>query len=167
MNNVPQRYGFLLLSNFTHIGFAAASEPLRMANMATGKVLYDIHTLSQDGAVVVASSGVQVLPDAALAAAPALDALFVIGSNPMIHSGDRAVLKWLRYQASRGVALGGVCTGSYTLARAGLLDDYRCTIHWEDMAQFIERFPKIIISPSTTPTSGKPAGNPTSASNAG
>ena len=148
MQIAPQHFGFLLLPNFTHIGFTAASEPLRMANMASGRTLFQISTLSEDGAPVAASSHVNILPDAALAAAPPLDAVFVIGSNPLIHDGDRAVLCWLQRQARAGVALGGVCTGSYTLARAGLLKNFRCTIHWEDMGQFVERFPHIIISPN-------------------
>jgi len=119
-----------------------------MANMAAGEVLYDIRTLSTDGAGVVASSGIRVMPDASLEDIPAVDTLFVIGSNPVSLRGDKSVLNGLRCYARQGVALGGVCTGSYTLARAGLLDGYRCTIHWEDMGQLIERFPKIIVSPN-------------------
>lgn len=148
MKQSVQCFGFLLLPNFTHIGFAAAGEPLRMANMAAGHTIYRAHTLTEDGAPVAASNGVRVQPDAALHGAPRLDALFVVGSNPLVHSGDRAVLDWLRRQAQKGVALGGVCTGSYTLARAGLLNGYRCTIHWEDMGQFVEQFPQITVSPN-------------------
>lgn len=148
MEQISQHFGFLLLPNFTHIGFAAAAEPLRMANMASGRVLYRIYTLSEGGAPVTASNQVSVLPNAALETSPRLDAVFVIGSNPIIHRGDRAILGWLQAQAHAGVAFGGVCTGSYTLARAGLLDGYRCTIHWEDMGQFVERFSQIVVSPN-------------------
>ena len=43
-------------------------------------------------------------------------------------------------------ALGALCTGSYLLARAELLNGYRCTIHWENLASLREEYPRLIIS---------------------
>ncbi|MFX8840760.1 AraC family transcriptional regulator, partial [Acinetobacter baumannii] len=45
--------------------------------------------------------------------------------------------------AAQGIAFGALCTASHILARAGLLNGYRCTIHWENMAGFAETFPEI------------------------
>jgi len=42
--------------------------------------------------------------------------------------------------ARRGMDIGAVCTGSHILAEAHILDGYRCTIHWENCAGFMERF---------------------------
>jgi transcriptional regulator GlxA family with amidase domain len=39
-----------------------------------------------------------------------------------------------------------VDTGSYLLARAGLLNGYRCTIHWEDREILLEHLPQLIVS---------------------
>ena len=64
------------------------------------------------------------------------------------HFDDKAVFGRLRELARRGMVLGGVCTGSLALARAGLLDGYRCTIHWENMPAFSEAFPEIHLSGS-------------------
>ena len=50
---------------------------------------------------------------------------------------------WLRGLARRGVALGGISLGAYVLAHAGLLDGRRCALHWESLAAFAERFPRI------------------------
>jgi transcriptional regulator GlxA family with amidase domain len=74
------------------------------------------------------------------------DAVFVIGPNPIPRRGMGDIAAWLRRQAARGVALGGVDTGSYFLARAGLLNGYRCTIHWEDREVLLEHFPQLIVS---------------------
>jgi transcriptional regulator GlxA family with amidase domain len=52
----------------------------------------------------------------------------------------------LRLAVRRGLAVGSLSTGSYLLAWAGLLDGYRCTIHWENSAAFEEDFPKVIAS---------------------
>jgi transcriptional regulator GlxA family with amidase domain len=41
-----------------------------------------------------------------------------------------------------------MCTGSYVLAAAGLLDGYRSTIHWENIASMREQFPKLNIGSS-------------------
>jgi transcriptional regulator GlxA family with amidase domain len=72
--------------------------------------------------------------------------VFVVGPNPIPRKGIGAVLDWLRLHARSGTALGGLDTGSYFLARAGLLNGYRCTIHWEDQDVLLGQFPKLIVS---------------------
>ena len=42
--------------------------------------------------------------------------------------------------------MGGICTGTYPLAAAGLLDGYSCTIHWENIASLRETYPNVIVS---------------------
>ena len=86
------------------------------------------------------------MPDLALSDSGHLDAAFVIGPNPIPKRGFGEISNWLRRQSSRGVALGGVDTGSVFLAHAGLLDGYRCTIHWEDRDFLLEHFPRLVVS---------------------
>ena len=45
--------------------------------------------------------------------------------------------------AERGVPLGGICTGAYALMASGLLDDYRCTVHWENLSALHTEFPRV------------------------
>lgn len=141
-------FGFLVLPNFTTIGLASAVETLRMANLAARHPLYRTVLIAASLEPVVASNGMRVLPDHSLADAPALDALFVVGANPIdrSRSGTRPLIDWLRQLARQRLPLGGICTGSYLLAKAELLDGYRCTIHWEDLQTLQEHFPDIIIS---------------------
>ncbi|MGP0173951.1 GlxA family transcriptional regulator [Pseudomonas sp. NCHU5208] len=139
-------FGFLLIPNFTTIGFASAIEPLRIAGLAAGRPLYRSVLISSDNQPVAASNGVRVMTDSSPEQAPALDALFVVGANPIPEKYDRALLAWLRRLAEQGVPLGGICTGSHLLASAGLLEGYRCTLHWENIEQIKERFPRIIVS---------------------
>jgi transcriptional regulator GlxA family with amidase domain len=56
---------------------------------------------------------------------------------------DRNVFAQLRKFDRKGADVGALCTGSHILARAGLLDGYRCTIHWENLRGFAESFPHI------------------------
>jgi transcriptional regulator GlxA family with amidase domain len=143
----PLRFGFVLVPNFTLIGLGSAVDPLRIANMVAERRLYEFVTLSELGAPVEASDGVRVTPNFSLANAPVLDAALVIGPNPIPKTGVSTIVQWLKQRAADGVALGGVDTGSYFLARAHLLDGYRCTIHWEDMAELTDHFPHVIVSP--------------------
>ena len=51
----------------------------------------------------------------------------------------------VRRLARRNVALAAVSTGSFVLARAGLLSDRRCTVHWDYADSFAEAFPDIAL----------------------
>ena len=160
-NRAPQSIGFLLLDNFTLISLASAVEPLRMANQLSGKELYRWFTLTQSGLPVSASDGLQITPDASLENAPALDAVIVCGGVDIQHSVTREHLQWLQSQARQGRQLGAVCTGSWALAKAGLLDGYDCSVHWECLAAMQEAFPAPpsppACSPSTATATPRPA----------
>jgi AraC family transcriptional regulator, glycine betaine-responsive activator len=52
----------------------------------------------------------------------------------------------LRRFAERRVPLGALCTGGYALAKAGLLDKYRASIHWENLSALREEFPRILLN---------------------
>lgn len=144
----PYRFGFLVVPNFSLIGLASAVDPLRLANQVAGRSVYEYITISEHGDAVASSDGIRIIPDSPIAGAPDLDAVLVVGPNPIPTRGIDPILRWLRKLAHAGVALGGVDTGSYFLARAGLLNGYRCTIHWEDMDELLGRFPQLIVSPN-------------------
>ena len=78
----------------------------------------------------------------------AADIVFVCaGGNPATFD-DRATFAWLRRLARQGVIIGGISGGPYVLARAGLLDGRRATLHWEHAAAFHEAFPDVDVVPS-------------------
>jgi transcriptional regulator GlxA family with amidase domain len=56
---------------------------------------------------------------------------------------DDTVIALLREVADKGIPLGGICTGPYALLAAGLLDGYRCTVHWEDMSPLHKSYPHV------------------------
>ncbi|PXB83288.1 AraC family transcriptional regulator, partial [Pseudomonas aeruginosa] len=145
-NRNPQSIGFLLLDNFTLISLASAVEPLRMANQLSGRELYRWHTLSLDGRQVWASDGLQITPDAGTDNAPAVDCVIVCGGVGIQRSVTREHVTFLQAQARQGRRLGAVCTGSWALARAGLLDGYDCSVHWECLAAMQEAFPRVAMS---------------------
>jgi transcriptional regulator GlxA family with amidase domain len=143
---LPQRIGLILVPNFSMIAFTAAVETLRLANRTSGRALYQWSLISVDGQSVKASNGIELHPEGDLEAASRLDTVAVCGGIDVQRFQDKALISWLRRMARRGADIGALCTGSHILARAGLLDGYRCTIHWENLAGFAEDFPDIEVS---------------------
>ena len=143
----PTRFGFLLLDGFTLIAFGSAIEALRLANRTSGKNLYDWQLCSMDGGPRTASNGIALPVDEALASMPKVDALVICGGTNIHRSCTPEVLAAVqRISNDRRIKIGSLCTGSYVLARAGLLNGYRCTIHWEHLATMREEFPELIVS---------------------
>ncbi|RMF38686.1 MAG: AraC family transcriptional regulator, partial [Alphaproteobacteria bacterium] len=142
----PRRFIFLVLENATLLSFACAIEPLRIANRIAGKVLYKWMVAAEDRGGVSFSNGLRVTPDMGLEELDRDDTLLVCGGVKVHSSTTRPILNWLRREDRRGVMLGGICTGAYALARAGLLDGQSCTIHWENRDAFREAFPDVELS---------------------
>ena len=139
-------FGFVVVPNFSLIALSACVDPLRLANQVLGQTVYQSVLLSVDGGLVASSDGIQVMTQHSLAQAPGLDVVFVIGPNPIPKRGLRTLALWLKKQAALGLPLGGIDTGAYLMAQAGLLDGYRCTIHWEDHEALAEQFPQVIVT---------------------
>lgn len=95
---------------------------------------------------MTASSGISFVLDAGIADIARCPTVFVCaGIDPHLFH-DKATFSWLRQLVRHGSRIGGLCTGSHVLARAGLLNGYRCTIHWENLAGFSEEFPDADVS---------------------
>ena len=143
---LPQRIGFFLVPQFSMMAFTAAVEPLRQANRVSGKALYDWSLITADGGAVEASNGIGLAPVRSMVDADDLEVIVVCGGLDIHTFGDRTVLSWLRRRDRQGADIGSICTGAHMLAVAGLLDGYRCTIHWENLPSFAESFPEIEVS---------------------
>ncbi|RMD61627.1 MAG: GlxA family transcriptional regulator [Alphaproteobacteria bacterium] len=143
---LPQRIGLVLIPNFSMIAFTGAVETMRLANRTSGRELYQWALFSCDGRPVRSSAGIEVAVAGDLTAAESWPTVIVCGGLDVQKFDIRPMASWLRRMARRGADIGALCTGSLVLARAGLLDGYRCTIHWENIAGFVEEFPEIEVT---------------------
>jgi len=119
-------------------------DPFRAANYLSGEPRYDWRVLSLEAPPVVASNGMtftDTIPYTSLS--DQFDTIFVSASwTPELYRKPR-LLKWLQRQSRSGALVGGIDTGGFLLAFAGLLEGHRATVHYEHMAAFRELFPGI------------------------
>ena len=143
----PQSFGFLLLPEYSMIAVSSAIEPLRMANYITQKQLYQWNTITIDDKPVAASNGIMSSPTASVESAGNMNVVFVCGGiNIKKHGADALTVRWIQDLSRKKKNLGGLCTGTYTLAKANLLDKVRCTVHWEVLDAVREEFPHLHLT---------------------
>jgi transcriptional regulator GlxA family with amidase domain len=144
--NGSHTIGFLLVPEFSMIAFTSSIEPLRLANRVTGEPLFAWRLYSPDGRPIAASSGVTVMVDGSYADVGPMPEIVVCAGLDVQKHTSPALMAKLRRLAFYGASIGAVCTGTHVLAAAGLLNGYRCTIHWENYDSFVETFPEIKIT---------------------
>lgn len=140
--------GLLLIDGFALMSYAAVIEPFRAANNLAGRELYRWMHISVDGRQVRASNGASILADRAVGKPLACDTLFVFAGGDPTAFDDPRTFSWLRRVARSNIRLAGVSGGPFLLARAGLLDGYRATIHWIHQPAFVDAYPTLVVEPS-------------------
>lgn len=140
-----EKVGILLIEGYPLIPFSCVLEVLRTANRLSNSELFEWQFYAPNGASVTSNSGIEV-PTVPLAEGRDLDTLVICAPADAHHFDDRATLKLLQRFDSQGVNLGTASFGSFILARAGLLDHCRSTIHWEHIQVFREFYPQLDVA---------------------
>ena len=143
----PRSFTFVLMPDFTMLSFASAIEALRIANRMAGRTIYVWHIVGE-GQTVRCSAGVEFTLESDLPELTRDDTVLVCGGIGVNANTSKRLLNWLRREARRGLTVGGLCTASHALARAGLLDGKRATIHWENHDSFAEEFDAVTLTKS-------------------
>lgn len=151
----PQRFVFALLDQFSLLSFASALDCLRIANRMSGKSLYEWILAGENGETVRCSAGTQFNLEMGLDETRRDDIILLCGGVDIQKTATKKVMNWIRREARRGPVLGGLCSASYVLAKAGLLDGKRATIHWENQDSFSEEFEQIELTKSIFVIDGK------------
>lgn len=141
----PERFVFLLIEDFAHLAFACAIEPLRIANLVSGRELYSWTLAAPNGRDATCSNRAVTLVDQGLVSVTPGDCLFVVSGLDVKRHISRTLLDYLRREHRHGVRIGGICSGAYVLATAGLLDGQPCAIHWAFHDAFVEDFPDVLL----------------------
>ncbi|QFT91239.1 HTH-type transcriptional regulator CdhR [Roseovarius sp. THAF9] len=146
--DASRRIGILPIPGFAMMSFAALTEPMRAANLLARRELYEVVTVGPGMESVPSSGAGVVVPEVEVGETDSFDYLFVVaGGDPTLYN-DRAVLNWLARLARAGVPLGGVSGGPIILARAGLMNGRRMTVHWEHAGALAEISPNLVLERS-------------------
>ena len=138
----------MLLDNFTMLCFSCAVESLRIANRMAGRTIYDWKLVGEGGEAISCSAGTSFNVDDDLGEMSRDDTIIVCGGIDVAQATTKKLLNWLRREARRGAMMGGLCTAGYSLAKAGLLDGRKATIHWENQDSFAEEFDEVELTKS-------------------
>lgn len=138
-----QHFVFLLVEEFSHLAFSCAVEPLRIANLVSGKPLYRWSFASENGETATCSNESVTLVHAGFDDLPRCDQLFVLSGIHMRNHVTKPLLAALRRERVKGTPIGALCSAAWVLAEAGFLDDMQAAIHWEYHDSFMEAFPEV------------------------
>jgi len=143
----PRRVACLLLPGFSLLSAASAIDAMQACNRITGEERYRIevlgesHSVSSDFGVDMATMPIHSLIE------EAIDGLLVCGGGPADYPAmDEDVLSWLSKRRRHFSWLAGIGTGGYCLARAGLLDRRKASVHWWSLQELRDQFPEIFFS---------------------
>lgn len=146
-SDAPLTIALLVLPQASILEVASALDPLRNANRQLGHEAFRWRIVSPDGAPVPLTCGLSLPSNGPLAAAMGAQALFVIAGYRLDQSATRPLIRELRRIAPRFQMVGGVDAGPWVMARAGLLNGYRATVHWEDLEDLAAAHPEIDVVP--------------------
>ncbi|MER9793291.1 GlxA family transcriptional regulator [Mesorhizobium sp. M0213] len=148
--NEPVTVALYLAHGFELLSLSSALDVFRLANKAAGREVFRWRTVSHLGEAVRASCGLVVAADADLAQErryllqPERPALaLVCGDEPDEGRETKVLSAWLRECRLRRIDTGAFGSGVAALAKAGLLNDRKCAVHWEALPAFNERFMRV------------------------
>jgi transcriptional regulator GlxA family with amidase domain len=114
-----------------------------------GPEVYSVELLAHRAGPVRTSSGLALIAARSFQSVRGgLDTLLVAGGRGTEAAlRDRALIEWLRRIAPRVRRFGSVCTGTFLLAEAGLLDGKRVTTHWASCQKLAAKYPRLVVDP--------------------
>ena len=143
-DNLPFRVGIYAVEGFALMSYACTVEPLRAANLLAKRVLFEVINLGS--APETQSSGASTVSNIdPLQDSDALDLLLIVAGGDPFAFDDATLFEWLMELDAKGIRIGGVSGGPVLLAKAGLLEGRRLTVHWEHAGRLAEEYPGLLI----------------------
>ncbi len=151
MAMVRKRVGIVIFPDIEVLDFCGPFEVLAATRLDEARRRdepspFEVMLVAETSEAVVARGGLRVLPDHTLTSCPRLDLLIVPGgwgTRELVQ--NERVVTWIHERATDAELVASVCTGSFLLGEAGLLDGRRATTHWQSLDRMHETYPAIEV----------------------
>lgn len=149
-NGEPRRVVILAFPGVQPLDVVGPAEVFSTASQLNGGDAYRVEVVAEDREpIMTRSSGYGLVPSKTTAKCRGpIDTLVVAGGFG-VHDAveNEALVRWVRSAAGRSRRVASVCSGSFLLARAGLLEGRRATTHWSSCEELARRHPEITVDP--------------------
>ena len=146
-NQAPLKIGIVIYPDAEVLDFAGPFEVLTTA-VRVHRLPWQVLLVAETNQALKARAGFTVTPDTAFEHCPALDILIVVGGDHTQQMENPVMLNWLKQQADKVSIVASVCTGTFLLAGAGVIDNHSVTTHWEDIPLLKQAFPALDVKSS-------------------
>jgi transcriptional regulator GlxA family with amidase domain len=118
-------------------------------NTRTAEPVFEIETASKDGLTVQCTGGLVLTPQKRIDDIIQTDLIIVPGFLfqvlPLLPRFS-SFAPWLKHHYLNNATIATMCTGTFIVAEAGLLNDKLATTHWYFANEFRKRYPKVNLS---------------------
>jgi transcriptional regulator GlxA family with amidase domain len=143
---LPRHIAFLVFPGFQLLDATGPMAAFEIAGrLRPGS--YALRAIAHRPGAVESSCGIPLIARG-FGVVPEIDTLIVAGGEGVRTAlGCARTLAFIRRCAKRARRVTSVCSGSFLLAGAGLLDGRTATTHWSCTEEFRERFPQVRLDP--------------------
>jgi transcriptional regulator GlxA family with amidase domain len=146
----PRRVVILAFPGVQPLDVIGPSEVFAGADTLAGGGEYTVEVVAKDsGPIATRGTGYSLLPKMTTASCRGPIDTLVVGGGVGVRAAedDQALIRWIRSAARRSRRVTSVCSGSFLLARAGLLEGKTVTTHWASTAELARRHPELTVDP--------------------
>lgn len=148
----PRRVVILAFSGVQPLDVVGPAEVFSGADAIAGGEAYKVEVVAKRPEPIMTRSsgyGLAPLKTTAQCRGP-IDTLMVAGGWGVEQAvEDKALVRWIRSAARRSRRISSVCSGTFLLARAGLLEGRTVTTHWSACDELARRHPELTVDPDS------------------